>query len=144
MELNDVKYYWSQAYDGGTFYITTLKNTGSTTKMVTGVTIQNSKAFYDGGSFHILGTSASKDLDISSMVIDLTTANNNGGLMYVNNKLQSIVSTDLTLTNSLSLKSGGVFYVKDSNLLTISEITSSTKSSYSTFNAPDYGSFMYS
>ena len=38
--------------------------------MQTNVQIYNSKAFRDGGSFFILGTIASKQLDISSMIID--------------------------------------------------------------------------
>jgi hypothetical protein len=63
------------------------------------------------------------------MVIDKTSSNNNGGMLYVNNQLQSIVATDLTITDSVSLKSGGVFYVKDSKGLVISELTS-PKSSY--------------
>ena len=121
MELNDVQYYWSQAYDGGTIYITTLKNTGSTTTMQTNVQIYNSKAFRDGGSFFILGTIASKQLDISSMIIDQTLAIGNGGMLHVDNSLQSILATDLKITNSASQKSGGVFYVKNAATFTINE-----------------------
>ena len=64
-------------------------------------------------------------------------------MLYVDNSLQSILASDLKVTNSLSLKSGGVFYVKNAGTFTINEFIA-TKSFYQTFTAPDYGSFLYS
>jgi hypothetical protein len=66
MELNDVQYYWSQAYQGGTFYINTLKTTVTTNPLQTLARIYNSKAFKDGGSFYVTNSgAATKLLDIS-------------------------------------------------------------------------------
>ena len=64
-------------------------------------------------------------------------------MLYIDNSLQSILASDLKVTNSLSLKSGGVFYVKNAGTFTINELIA-TKSLYQTFTAPDYGSFLYS
>jgi hypothetical protein len=54
-----------------------------------------------------------------------------------------VTATDLTVTNSFSLMSGGVFYIKNSATITINENVA-TKSLYQDFTAPIYGSFMYS
>jgi len=42
-------------------------------------------------------------------------------MLYVDNSLQSILATDLKITNSASQKSGGVFYVKNAATFTINE-----------------------
>ncbi len=64
--------------------------------------------------------------------------------MYIDNIEQSVTANNVQVTNSFSFTSnGGVFYVKNSAAITISESVS-TKSYYQTLNAPDKGSFMYS
>jgi hypothetical protein len=145
MELNDVKYHWSQAYDGGTFYIKTLKNTGSIVPMQIDVKIYDTKAFRDGGSFYIDNNAVSSRLiDISDMTIDRTSSERNGGMMFIDNTLQSVTANNLMVTDSSSrTSSGGVFFIKNSATITISESVAS-KSYYQTVHAPVKGSFLYS
>ena len=96
MELNDVQYQWSQAQDGGTFYIKTLMSTASTTPMQVNTKITNSKAFRDGGSFYIDNSgSTSRLLDISGMIIDSTSSVRDGGMIYIDNTLQSVTANNV-------------------------------------------------
>jgi hypothetical protein len=65
-------------------------------------------------------------------------------MLYVDNPLQSILANNVKVTDSKTLLGdGGVYYVKNSASITLSE-TTPTKSYYKTIHALSKGSFMYS
>ncbi len=95
--------------------------------MQVNVKITNSKAFRDGGSFYIdnSGMTPTRLLDISEMIITSTSSIRDGGMMYIDNTLQSVTANNVQVSNSFSTSSsGGVFFVKNSAAITISESVS--------------------
>lgn len=51
-------------------------------------------------------------------------------MLYVDNSVQSILATNLKVTNSASQKSGGIFYVKNAGTFTINEVPAATISMF--------------
>ena len=66
LSLTSITYNFNEAYDGGTFWINNFKTPTGFTQ--TGITISNSKAFNNGGTFYVTGTSV-QTLDVSTISV---------------------------------------------------------------------------
>ena len=123
MTLATITYAHNEAYNGGTFYIT---NPITPIGLVqSGISISNSKAYWNGGAFYVSGTTT-QTLDISTITVTTTWASNFGGMMYVDNPNQSLLAGDLSVTSASSSTSGGVFYFNQISAVTIKKITSTS------------------
>ena len=73
------------------------------------MTVTNSYAYNNGGTFYIMGTAVST-IKLDLLSVTTTYAEKLGGMMYVDNPNQSIEATTMTITTSKAGEKGGVFY----------------------------------
>jgi hypothetical protein len=65
LDLTSITFDHNEAYEGGVFYINDLRSSGL---VQSSIAITNVKAYYDGGTFYVQGTTT-QTIDISTISV---------------------------------------------------------------------------